>query len=678
MKSIVGRWVLGVCAVGLVACGSDVRKVDDDGGVVDDPSVVVARIGAAGGRIVTQDGAFELRIPAAALSGETEITVRTLPAASWPNETSGAPPIGGAVYELLPDGLTFEVPVQVVHRASAATLTGGTPGRYRAASHLSRSSAGTVERRPTSTAYRRSGAAAIVGEIQHFSAHWASLETEAGELSITLERDSGERSLWETFGVQTMTLTSDQAQDVELIAGAHTLEPLVVAPIVFEGWRFATDAAVLGETLLAAFEGEPLPAAYARSEPTGFSLAAGSPQSLDMPGPTFECAAPGQGLAWYELTVVGAALTVLVEDQVTCVDVTEPPVAHSTFATLDQPGVFAPFVVEPGLFAPEGLVEGREYLVVASQAAGGGLELLDVEDGARYPGDGAGKLFDVVALRDAAQAERFVLATDSGVSVVAFHLDPIEGSHFEVVHTPLADGYYASLDLRHSGGEGSPSAVLATRPGDLAFRILDDGFDPVGSVPSYLFPGEVYPGTTARMVFGASIDRFFAVFGGASAFEGAWEPIEGEPSPPATELSLDTPPSQLDFLRCADVPAGRVCALTSAADGRVHLFDVMDQGSAELYTYEAQGMPGDPAIAVHDEAGQLHVRVAVPTTAATYERYQVSLGAGPLDVTIHETVQIDECSDPRHARFGANGALYVTCVESANVVRVAEPFPSPD
>lgn len=73
-----------------------------------------ARIGAAGGELVSSDGAVTLRVPAGALSSEIDVEI-VVTTETGPNGAL-AP-----VYDLRPDGTTFEVPVLLVVEASNGT-----------------------------------------------------------------------------------------------------------------------------------------------------------------------------------------------------------------------------------------------------------------------------------------------------------------------------------------------------------------------------------------------------------------------------------------------------------------------------------------------------------------------------------------------------------------------------
>src|SRR5690606_32574190 len=141
----------------------------------------------AGGSLTleTPEGSeIELRIPAAALSSEQEITLRRVAAASWPAETESMPVVGSSVRELLPDGIVFETPVSLIVRHGAAPVSLGTGSRQVIPSHVSRTSAGAMARHPSAVSRRRDGSAATVGRVPHFSAHWTSTRSEQGEYGV--------------------------------------------------------------------------------------------------------------------------------------------------------------------------------------------------------------------------------------------------------------------------------------------------------------------------------------------------------------------------------------------------------------------------------------------------------------------------------------------------------------
>lgn len=69
-------------------------------------------IGAGGGTIASVDGSFELSIPAGALAADEDISMTLVPAVQQTGEVADLGE-GGVVYDLQPDGLTFDVPATV-------------------------------------------------------------------------------------------------------------------------------------------------------------------------------------------------------------------------------------------------------------------------------------------------------------------------------------------------------------------------------------------------------------------------------------------------------------------------------------------------------------------------------------------------------------------------------------
>lgn len=69
-------------------------------------------VGSGGGTIASVDGSFELMIPAGALAADTDISMTMVPAVQQTGELADLGD-GGVVYDLQPDGLTFDVPATV-------------------------------------------------------------------------------------------------------------------------------------------------------------------------------------------------------------------------------------------------------------------------------------------------------------------------------------------------------------------------------------------------------------------------------------------------------------------------------------------------------------------------------------------------------------------------------------
>jgi hypothetical protein len=224
----------------LTACG----KSDTEPPV--EELVVVERVGSEGGalRLESADGSsFELRIPAGALSAEQEITIRKLPAASWPSETEENPPVGGAVFEMLPEGLTFQTPVTTISRFSQSPASLGMGSNNVFPSQVSRSSAGAVERHPTALT-RQSAASVVVGRTSHFSTHWVGTQTAEGEFGVNVEWPAEPDEVgYVVPTLLTLWTSSAAATSLPYRMGVFVPEPLVAesSPPLSPGyWETAT------------------------------------------------------------------------------------------------------------------------------------------------------------------------------------------------------------------------------------------------------------------------------------------------------------------------------------------------------------------------------------------------------------------------------------------------------
>jgi hypothetical protein len=271
---------------------------------------VTERIGSAGGSLRLEDtdgSSFEVRIPAGALAQEQEITIRKIPAASWPSEVQENPPIGDAVFELLPEGTTFSVPITTISRfpSAPAGLVDGT--RQTLPSHASRSTAGAVERHPTTVTSRTDGSAVMIGRTDHFSVHWLSTKTDDGEFGVNLAWPPGLFGIDTNVEPDTFTVwtSSETSPNLTVTIGVFAELPDGGTQVLFPGF-FMLGGDALGtpvETALMDF--------LADTDDTRSLSSAGTTVSTEvtypvgMPHvfgldyvPTFTCTAEGAGTGW--------------------------------------------------------------------------------------------------------------------------------------------------------------------------------------------------------------------------------------------------------------------------------------------------------------------------------------------------------------------------------------------
>jgi hypothetical protein len=295
-----GTWL----SIALAACASH------DPHPSELPVEVVQRVGASGGslKITSSDGTeVELRIPAGALEQEEEITLRRLPAVSWPSDTASNPVVGSTVLELLPEGLTFDEPVSMVTRFSSAPDTLGTDDRQIAPSHVSRSSAGTLERHPTTVVRRSDGSAALVASFSHFSIHWASTTGSHGEHGVDLRwpaqsTNVGTSSHPFSFGLWT-TSASPPVHDAEFALFVESASSSILEPTPYETMDLSGEVVLaLSGVLVSHFADLGLAKSIAANaigaSRSAAYLADGTFDFLVSDFPGLSCVGIGTGVAW--------------------------------------------------------------------------------------------------------------------------------------------------------------------------------------------------------------------------------------------------------------------------------------------------------------------------------------------------------------------------------------------
>lgn len=303
--------LISIAAAGLAlsaftsACGSSEAEEN----IEEEELKVVQRVGARGGSLRIDDPetgtSFELRIPAGALDDESELTVRRVPAAEWPPEAEGNPPIGGALFELLPEGTTFSVPATAVTRFDQTPGALGDSKSRTLPSHVSRTSGGTVHRHPTVIS-GRGGSATMVTRTSHFSMHWASTQTDDGEFGVNLvwpEGPFGPESWIDPVEFSVWTSSeSTPSRTIVMATFVPYVEPLVLAPGFFELGEEALDSPIEAE-LLDYFEanGDEVEL-YSGSQFLALEIQypVGEPHEFE-PGwdaPSFSCNGTGVGTGW--------------------------------------------------------------------------------------------------------------------------------------------------------------------------------------------------------------------------------------------------------------------------------------------------------------------------------------------------------------------------------------------
>ncbi|MCA9671588.1 MAG: hypothetical protein KC503_38585 [Myxococcales bacterium] len=140
-----------------------------------DPTI----IGPAGGSVQSQSGALKLDIPAGALTKEASITVQALSDVTLP-----AGSIPGTAFELGPDGLTFEKPVEISIAYAPGALGSGDQSWLRVVQILPD---GKIA--PTEHVAHVEADGRVVARIAHFSRYaLANLKTAKATISTTLTR----------------------------------------------------------------------------------------------------------------------------------------------------------------------------------------------------------------------------------------------------------------------------------------------------------------------------------------------------------------------------------------------------------------------------------------------------------------------------------------------------------
>lgn len=305
---------MGIAALALLGCdagpvGPDAATDDassrtDGGDAGGGGEVTRARVGPGGGSLAAPDGIFRLIVPPGALDAETELTLRVLPSAEWPSETTAAPPLAG-VYEVGPEGLAFEVPAFAVHRfASRPARLAGADDELPLAMHVSRAADGTLDAVDSTTAYGEAGVA-VIGELTHLSVHWAAADYVAvdgrlvGVGGLRLAMPAGPFEVGSTLAPTSVLATgTDTAVGVSMTAYSSNAE--VWTPTAHPGWMLSEASTSLPSLVAELFGVTPMGPVTRNSPTTTLDIVGDTP--LPPPYPSFTCLRAGEA----NVSVAGA------------------------------------------------------------------------------------------------------------------------------------------------------------------------------------------------------------------------------------------------------------------------------------------------------------------------------------------------------------------------------------
>lgn len=189
-----------------------------------------------GGSVSSADGALTVEVPAGALDEDTEVRIVRLHPVDWPEELTDETPALGRVYDLQPDGLTFNQPVTVTRRISAEDadidLEEGTPLVLPA----SRSDDGEWELLENMELWTDDSVIVVQAQASHFSQQAAF----RGKVSVSLDRHHVSALVGDRWTVgATVSADDDMAEeiDVELMPYLNNLAGAVQANGINDGSR---------------------------------------------------------------------------------------------------------------------------------------------------------------------------------------------------------------------------------------------------------------------------------------------------------------------------------------------------------------------------------------------------------------------------------------------------------
>lgn len=369
----------------------------------------------------------------------------------------------------------------------------------------------------------------------------------------------------------------------------------------------------------------------------------------------FDCASTADvsGELVFDVNEGGDTTTVRVS---VTVDVEEPPAPSGprVFETVEGPDGIAIIVPDPATFAPAGLVTGRPYAAVTSSV--GGVDLVDLESGARHMASHLGAYYGVVPFRDDIDAAPEMFAFHGPTGVAYTYWSAAEpGFGF----TSLSSGSNVTdLEIGPLDAAGVPAAEASVHNGGPFVSVSRGGTGVL--VGNDAFPGGAFPSTPVSVAFtpdGASILLLLE--------DGQlWFGTPGSPLTPAGATGGD-----MRLLECERTRADlRVCVAADYGGDAIHVIELTDDGATVTDSAPAGDGPVEPAV-ILDGARVLIASTGSLDGSLSLFRYDPSTsvlelaGAGALS----------GCLGPAHARFIAPADLVVSCNGSDALMRL-DPF----
>ena len=600
-----------------------------DGGVDagSEGEVVRASLGAAGGSLTSADGVFELVIPEGALEETVEISIRVVPRAEWPSEAVDADPIAG-VYDVQPDGLELAVPALAIHAFDGRpSVFGAAAAPLPGASHFAIAE-GALEEFDTTTLVDADGDVAVVGEIDHFSLHFAGfVDPRSLSAGSTSSGAASEHELEVELTGGAAATTDVDVEVFPLDSGAavsgtsytsRTPDPIVsrfFAPMVGTGRTF--EDATLGG---GGFTASPAPRAVCTEDATVQMLASA-----------------------FASTARTTRQRILVAFAILCVAEASPIMRVAVSANPEFPRIWT---------------DGT-LVVVGNPPAGPATHTAVTSSGTRFTQPFAQPAYDFI-LYPGATTTNLWGAGPMNEWVTNF-------SSTEFLGTGLGrNGNFTSV--RRFPQMGTPMRFGLASFGLSLLTVYGADRTATGNVLAGQFVGGAWPAAPISFDFGPFGEVVLFALGNGNVYFGAPTPTGSTPTVGSVSI-VDTgdPEDDPRFVRCFENSSDlHVCAIAAFGADEIHVYEVtptMARKTAEIAVGDG---PIDPAV-IADGADSVLIAVGGSNDDSfTLLRYAPST---EVLTQVGDTVTLDDCDQPNHANFATPTDLLVSCYGSAVVLR---------